>query len=365
MLALGWLAGLAAQVGSRGLSLPVVQRLYSPGRSTDVDRRRLESAIGRGADRVLSLCSSDTDQLVHLGVRRSSVRVVPHGVDTGTFGDEGPAWPSSDVRRLVGRPADHAAAARLIGLLPGLPSSELVLLTGPGTRAAATSALTSALERHPVESRVRLMDLEHDDTGLGAVAALLRSTDLAVVVDDEEPSLDLVLQAMATGVPVVAPGSGALVDVIADGVTGVLVPPTASTALGDAVRSLLGDALSRESQAWPPVTAPARPSAGRASPRRSSGFWRSWSRARARTPTSPRRPTKGPTRTPPPPPGPDRPTGRVLTLPGQVRVPHADLPRRGPHPRPARAKGRHASGLVASRRRRTASPRPCCAPLCC
>jgi D-inositol-3-phosphate glycosyltransferase len=248
VVALGWLAGLAAQVGSRGLSLPVVQRLYSPGRSADVDRRRLESAIARGADRVLSLCSSDTEALVNLGVRRPSVRVVPHGVDIGTFGDEGPTWPATDVRRLVGRPAGHTAAARLIGLLPGLPSSELVLLTGPGTRAEATSALTSAIERHPVESRVRLMDLEREDGGLGAVAALLRSTELAVVVDDEEPSLDLVLQAMATGVPVVAPAAGALVDVVVDGVTGVLVPPNAAGALGDAVRSLLGDALSRESQ---------------------------------------------------------------------------------------------------------------------
>jgi D-inositol-3-phosphate glycosyltransferase len=48
-------------------------------------------------------------------------------------------------------------------------------------------------------------------------------------------------------VPVVARATGAMADVIADAVTGVLVPGASPEAFGDAVRGLLGDELRRES----------------------------------------------------------------------------------------------------------------------
>jgi len=248
VVAVGWLAGLAAQVGRRDLPLPVLQRLFAPGRARDMERRRLENAVARGATRVLALCSGDVDRLVDLGVRRASVRIVPHGVDTTAFGDEGPAWPAADGRRLVARPVDHDAAARLIRLLPQLPRCELVLLTTSATRAGVTSALTEVVDRKEVASRVRLTGSEPDQHTPAALAALLRGTDAVLAVDDEAPSLDLVLQGMATGIPVVAPAVGALADIVADGVTGVLVPASPDTGLPDAIRSLLGDDLSRESQ---------------------------------------------------------------------------------------------------------------------
>jgi D-inositol-3-phosphate glycosyltransferase len=248
VVALGWLAGLSVQVGRRERPVPVVQRLFAPGRTGDVERRRLENAVARGADRVLALCSSDADRLVDLGVRRSSVRVVPHGVDTTTFGDDGPAWPGADGRRLVARPVDHDAAARLIGLLPQLPRCELVLLTSPATRSGVTSALTEVVDRNAVASRVRLIDSQADEHSPAALAALLRATDVVLAVDDQAPSLDLVLSGMATGVPVVAPAVGALADVVADGVTGVLVAPAAASGMADAVRALMSDDLSREAQ---------------------------------------------------------------------------------------------------------------------
>ncbi|MDQ1631788.1 MAG: glycogen synthase [Frankiaceae bacterium] len=56
-----------------------------------------------------------------------------------------------------------------------------------------------------------------------------------------------VLEAMACGLPVVAAETGALADAVADGVTGVLVPPRSPSRLGDAIRSLLSDGLARES----------------------------------------------------------------------------------------------------------------------
>jgi hypothetical protein len=251
LLASGWLAGLAAQIATRGVDTPVLQRLFTPGRAPDHDQGRLEGAIARGAARNLSLCGADVDRLVALGVRRASVRLVPHGVDTTLFRDEGPTWPRAGGRRVVARP-DAMSAAELVSLLPSLPRSELVLLTTSMTRPAVTNAVSAAVAHHPVAHRVRLVDVsEVADDGVapqgGMLPGLLRSADVVVTTGDDEPELDLALQAMACGVPVVARSAGAMSAVVADGVTGVLVGGVAPDALGDAARALLGDDLQLES----------------------------------------------------------------------------------------------------------------------
>ena len=54
-----------------------------------------------------------------------------------------------------------------------------------------------------------------------------------------EPFGGVVMEAMAMGVPVVATAIGGSVDQVAEGVTGVLVPPGDPTALADRIESLL------------------------------------------------------------------------------------------------------------------------------
>ncbi|MGZ4609164.1 MAG: glycosyltransferase [Actinomycetes bacterium] len=253
VLASGWLPGLAAQIATRDTGIPVVQRLFSPARAQDLDRRRLEGALARGAACNVALCTGDVDQLVGLGVRRSSIRIVPHGVDTSVFRDEGPTWPAADSRRVVARPpADRAAIEQLVSLLPSLPRCELVLLTTAATRPHVTSAVSAAVSHHPIAHRVRLLDLtETQEEGhpqpTGTLPALLRSADAVVTTGDDEPELELALEAMACGRPVVARATGAMADVVADGVTGLLVGGSSADAFGDAVRGLLGDELRRES----------------------------------------------------------------------------------------------------------------------
>lgn len=65
-----------------------------------------------------------------------------------------------------------------------------------------------------------------------------------------EPSLQeglgmSVMQAMATGVPVVATGVGGLYDLIEDGVTGIMVPASDAAALADAIWRLLNNSSER------------------------------------------------------------------------------------------------------------------------
>lgn len=74
------------------------------------------------------------------------------------------------------------------------------------------------------------------------VIRLFRSACAVVVpsiVADACPTV--VLEAMAAGRPVVAAASGGIVDMVVDGVTGLLVPPGNASALAQAVEAVLGD----------------------------------------------------------------------------------------------------------------------------
>lgn len=60
-----------------------------------------------------------------------------------------------------------------------------------------------------------------------------------------EPFPTVALEAMACGRPVVASRTGGLTDIVADGETGILVPPGDACALRDAIQRLLDDAVLR------------------------------------------------------------------------------------------------------------------------
>ncbi len=79
--------------------------------------------------------------------------------------------------------------------------------------------------------------LPHD-----AVVTLFRTARLVVVPSVwADPCPTVVLEAMAAGRPVVAAASGGILDMVVDGVTGLLVPPGDAAALAQAIVSVLGD----------------------------------------------------------------------------------------------------------------------------
>ena len=75
------------------------------------------------------------------------------------------------------------------------------------------------------------------------LADTLRSIDVLVVDDDTDEEVAMSLRAMSCGVPVIAPDSGVMADIVADNVTGLLV---GRGSLTDALRSLLSDPMRRE-----------------------------------------------------------------------------------------------------------------------
>jgi glycogen(starch) synthase len=80
-------------------------------------------------------------------------------------------------------------------------------------------------------------ELPHDE-----VLSLFRSARIVVVPSVwSDPCPTVVLEAMAAGRAVVGAASGGIVDMVVDGVTGVLVPPGDVSALAQAIATLLSD----------------------------------------------------------------------------------------------------------------------------
>jgi hypothetical protein len=214
-LAAGWEAGVAAHLAARTAPAPVAVRLIRPARRPGTNEDLVERELLRSSARVLVASAGERDRLVSRGVARASLAVVPEPVDTDTFTDRGPVVADDGDRRHrvgVAAPSDGSSRQVLLAGIDSMPACHALPVPEPA---------------------------DWTDT----TPALLRSLDLLVVVDDTDAEVATALAAMATGVPVVASDTGVLADLVADGVTGLLVGPGGTAA---AIRSLLADALGRE-----------------------------------------------------------------------------------------------------------------------
>ena len=81
---------------------------------------------------------------------------------------------------------------------------------------------------------------ERDD-----IAAILRAADIHVSASHTEGFPNNILEAMCTGLPVIATAVGGVPEMVADGITGVLVPPRNPEAMGRAVDLLAADPARR------------------------------------------------------------------------------------------------------------------------
>jgi glycosyltransferase involved in cell wall biosynthesis len=105
-----------------------------------------------------------------------------------------------------------------------------VIGDGPARR-----AVEDAL--NPFEERVTWAG----EIGPMEIARRLGSADLCVWPALNEALGMALLEAQASGVPVVAGSTGGISEIVIDGVTGLLVPPSDARAFARAVRSLLVD----------------------------------------------------------------------------------------------------------------------------
>jgi L-malate glycosyltransferase len=172
------------------------------------------------------------------------IRVVPNGVKYECFAntqrDRKKLFPEMSLKtKLVAVVANmhfeskgHADLIRAAaGIIQEFPNTKFVLI-GDGA------------ERPKLEDMAVRMGLGDTILFLGArkdVPSLLASSDLFVLPSWAEGLPNSVLEAMASGLPIVATRVGGIPELIDNEVTGLLVPPKNQEALGAAIMRLLGD----------------------------------------------------------------------------------------------------------------------------
>ncbi|MEU4379441.1 glycosyltransferase [Micromonospora echinofusca] len=252
-----WVGGLAAAHAVRETDIPVVQTFHSLGveqlrhlgRMYDGPGERipLERALTRAVDIAVAQCTDEVDELTRMGLQRSSVAMVPAGVDTAQFHPDGEAAPRDRRARILsvgGLSAGHGQedlirAMRLVG------DAELVIAGGPPAGQLASHAearrLRELAERSGVAEQVKLVGaVPHEQ-----MATWYRSADVVACTPHYSSAGRVSLEAMACGVPVVGYSMGGIADAVVDEVTGRLVPPGDVRTLGVTLRRLLSDNAGR------------------------------------------------------------------------------------------------------------------------
>ncbi|MCX5395774.1 glycosyltransferase family 1 protein [Streptomyces sp. NBC_00102] len=189
-------------------------------------------AVHAAADRTLAPSTAALGDLVAHGVPR--VHLWPRGVDTARFH---PGLRDEELRRALA-----PGGERLVGYVGRLaPEKHVELLAGacgvPGVKLVVVGDGPSAASlRGALPGAVFLGRRTGDE-----LARIYSSLDLFVHTGPYETFCQTVQEAMASGLPVVAPAAGGPLDLVDQGRTGLLVRPLDAGAVRDAVRALTAD----------------------------------------------------------------------------------------------------------------------------
>ncbi len=193
-------------------------------------QRLLTRALAPHVEGVIAVARRQVDPLVGLGYRRERIEVIPNGIE--------PVEPRAGSARLAG---EGEFGVLCVSRLQIEKRVELFVeavaearRSHPGLRGfvAGDGDRREEIERVARGSGVELLGERAD------IPALLEAADAFALSSGAEALPMSVLEAMARGLPVVAPDLGGTSDAVADGETGLLVKTGDSAALAGALLAL-------------------------------------------------------------------------------------------------------------------------------
>jgi glycosyltransferase involved in cell wall biosynthesis len=244
----------AAAALARMLGLPYVIKTHG----TDVHLvtkwtsvQSLIASVLRGAAWSIGVSAPMTDALVHLGAPPDRAVLLANGVDRSLFHPIDPR----EARRALGLPDDGrimvyvgrlekekglhelCAAFEQIQHMPGAHRPVHLVLVGEGSLAPEIASMAERINTSADDHSGRL--ILGGGRPLTEVARYLGASDLLVLPSYREGTPNVVLEALASGRPVVATRVGGIPDIIVHGETGILVPPQDTGALTSGILEAL------------------------------------------------------------------------------------------------------------------------------
>jgi glycosyltransferase involved in cell wall biosynthesis len=252
-----WLVPNAVALVAAGLGVPLAVGLH--GSDVFLAEKlpfRWASRWALRGTRLLTGCSPElVDRVCALGFPRERARVIPYGVDIATFSpapERRGIWrarlgipPEAPVLLGVGRMVTKKGFQHLLEILPRLRARQPdlhIVLAGGGDRLEEFRAAARASEPSGPPT-VHFPGAVLRD----ALPDLFRAADVFVLpaVHDASGNVDglpnVILEAMASGLPVVASGISGIPLAVVEGETGTLVPEGDAPALALALERLLAD----------------------------------------------------------------------------------------------------------------------------
>jgi glycosyltransferase involved in cell wall biosynthesis len=234
----------SAAIAARRAGVPFVTTYHGAYREDIPGKRHYNAVMARGA-RVIAISHFIAALIVQRhGTDPARIRIIPRGVDPASF-DPAAVAPER-VRRLA--QSWGLEPGRPVALLPGRLArwkGQAVFLRALAGR-DAVGVLVGTAGQHPAYARELAAEAARLGVDLRLVGhcddmpAALKLAD-AVVSASVEPEAfgRVVIEAQAMARPVIATSHGGAAETIADGATGLLVPPGDAAALGAALDQVL------------------------------------------------------------------------------------------------------------------------------
>lgn len=213
-------------------------------------RRLYDFTLGkfalRMADHLIALTQGERNYLHSLGVPEHKISVIPHGIDVEKFTKPADANDFKEKYNVtgkmvlyVGRLAPrHKGLTFLVNAIPTVlkeePNTTFVFV---GPDAGVKSELIKLSRKLDVDKKMVFTDSISD----ADLAKAYHAADLFVLPSTFEPFGIVLLEAMASGKPIVASNVDGIPEVIEDGENGLLVPPADADKLASALIALLQD----------------------------------------------------------------------------------------------------------------------------
>lgn len=200
----------------------------------------LDAVCMRAADGII-VCAPDLVRRMQRWSSRADVRYIPNGVEVP------PVPPSDAARRALGLPLDGIRVAYIGRLSPEKrPDRVLTLVADARAAGLAVSAVISGsgLLREDLERQADALGIREAVRFTGLmfpIGLVYGAVDALALLSDTETTSRVVIEAMSTGVPVLATAVGGVPELLDHGRAGWLVPPGDRKAAVTALRELIAE----------------------------------------------------------------------------------------------------------------------------